>query len=362
MQVGIVGLPNAGKSTLFNAITKAGASVASYPFTTIEANIGVAEVPDPRLWRIAEITKPKRIVPATIKFLDVAGLVKGASKGEGLGNQFLSHIRVVDAITHIVRCFEDKNVTHVSGKIQPKEDIETVNLELVLADLAVVERAVGKIEQVAKADKSRREERELLTLIQSELSQGKQVRLMDLDEEQKGMLISYALLTDKPVIYIANIAEKDLPGENHPLVKQVFELAKMEQAEALVICAKLEAEIAELNEEEAKVFLRDAGLSESGLNKLVHASYKLLNLVVFFTIESDETRAWVIPKGTRAAEAAGKIHSDMEKGFIKAEVVSYADLIKAGSFHKAREEGHFLLEGREYEVKDGDVIHFKFAV
>lgn len=362
MQVGIVGLPNVGKSTLFNAITKAHAAVASYPFTTVEPNVGIAEVPDERLKEIAAITKPQRVVPATIKFLDVAGLVKGASKGEGLGNQFLSHIRTVDAVAHVVRCFRDENIIHVSGEVRPREDIETVNLELVLADLAIIDKAVGKLQQVAKVDRKFREQLELLAFVRQELNEGLPVRSLELSPEQKMALSDHALLTDKPILYVANIAEEDLSKANQPWVEEVLRKAQEESTEAVVICAKFEAELAEFSEEEAEAFLREAGLEESGLKKFVHASFKLLDLITFFTIESDETRAWNVPRGATAVKAAGKIHTDMEKGFIKAEVVPYRYLKSAGSFHRAREEGHLGLEGRDYIVQDGDVIHFKFAV
>jgi len=362
MQIGIVGLPNVGKSTLFNAITRAQAAVASYPFTTVEPNVGIAEVPDQRLWEIAAVTHPAKVVPATIKFLDIAGLVRGASKGEGLGNQFLSHIRPCDAIAHVVRCFEDENITHVSGEVNPLKDIEIVNLELILADSAVADKALHKAEQSVKSDKKHKEEVELLGHIKEILDAGLPVRSMKLTSDQTRVLSSFSLLTAKPMIYVANLSEGHLNEPDHPWVREVFDWAQAEGSQALIICAKLEAEIAELDKEEAKAFLQELGFAESGLERFVQASYRLLDLITFFTIDSNETRAWTIPRGTRAPEAAGKIHSDMEKGFIKAEVVSYQDLVRAGSFHKAREEGHFKIEGMEYGVLDGDVLHFKFAV
>lgn len=362
MQVGIVGLPNVGKTTLFNALTKAGAEIGAYPFTTKSSNVGVAEVPDQRLHKVAELTKCERIVPTTVKFLDVAGLVRGASKGEGLGNQFLGLIRDTDAILHVVRCFADENISHVDGSVNPLRDIETVNLELALADLATLERVKEKAEKSAKSgDKESKHQLEVLEKAESSLNQGSPLRLLGLEEEAKRTLSSYALLTLKPLIYIANISEADVGKDDNSLVEEVKAIAAKEQAEVLVVSAEIEEEISELEPSEAKAFLDDLGLAESSLVSLAKTSYKTLDLITFFSYESSECRAWTIKQGTKAPEAAGKIHTDMEKGFVKAEVVSYDDLVKAGSIHQAREQGHLLLEGREYTVHDGDVIYFKFT-
>ncbi len=363
MQVGIVGLPSAGKSTLFNAITKAGAVVGNYPFTTVDSNVGVAEVRDERLYKIAKVVESKNIVPTHIKFVDIAGLVKGASRGEGLGNQFLSYIREVDAIAHVVRCFSDENVSHVEGKINPVSDIETINIELILADMAVIDKKLDKVARQAKSgDKTLIRQKEILDKVRDVLDKGLPARSMKLSPEDLKLLTSdSSLLTLKPVVYVANVSEIDV-NINGSLAKEVIDFAHKEGSEAIVICAKLESEIAELNKDEAQVFVEEMEIKELGLDKLVYASYKLLGLITFFTAGPKESKAWTIKKGTKAPEAAGKIHSDMERGFIKAEVVYYEDLLKDGSFQTAREKGHLRLEGKEYVVKDGDVITFKFAV
>jgi len=363
MQVGIVGLPSAGKSTLFNAITKAGAVVGNYPFTTVDSNVGVAEVRDERLYEIAKVVESKNIVPTHIKFVDIAGLVKGASRGEGLGNQFLSYIREVDAIAHVVRCFSDENVSHVEGKISPISDIETINIELILADIAVIDKKLDKVVRQAKSgDKTLIRQREILDKVRDVLDKGLPARSMKLSLEDLKLLTSDgSLLTLKPVVYVANVSEMDV-NTGGSLAKEVIDFAHKEGSEAIVICAKLESEIAELDKDEAQVFIKEMEIKELGLDKLVHASYKLLGLITFFTAGPKESRAWTIKKGAKAPEAAGKIHSDIERGFIKAEVVYYEDLLKDGSFQAAREKGHLRLEGKEYVVKDGDVITFKFAV
>ncbi|MDI6822681.1 MAG: redox-regulated ATPase YchF [Actinomycetota bacterium] len=363
MQVGIVGLPNAGKTTLFNALTKAGAEVANYLFTTTSKNVGVAEVPDERLHKIADIVKSQRIIPATIKFVDVAGLVRGASKGEGLGNQFLSYIREADVLVHVVRCFKDENIAHLDGELHPIVDIETVNLELILADLEVVERQIGRVAKHVKAgERKYKEEMEVLERVKDALQRGIPVRNVDLIPERRQILSSLNLLTAKPIIYVANISEEGIPGEGDMLARQVLDQARSDGLEAVVIPAKLEAEIAELPSDEAKTFREEMGLDKSDLGRLIRICYELLGLITFFTTASNECRAWTVKRGTKAPQAAGKVHTDMEKGFIKAEVVSYEDLVRDGSLHAAREHGHLLLEGREYEVRDGDIIYFKFAV
>ncbi|GGE05966.1 ribosome-binding ATPase YchF [Marinithermofilum abyssi] len=364
LTTGIVGLPNVGKSTLFNAITRAGAESANYPFCTIDPNVGVVDVPDERLQRIAEIVNPQRIIPTSFQFTDIAGLVKGASKGEGLGNQFLSHIREVDAIIHVVRCFEDDNITHVAGKVDPVSDIETINLELVMADLESVERRMDRVARAKKSgDKEAIQEHAVLEKLKKALAEGIPARQAGLDEEERERVKSLNLLTLKKVLYAANVGEEDVaqPDEN-PSVQQVKEFAAKEGAEVVTISAQLEAEIVELEGEERQQFLEDLGLESSGLDRLVAAAYRLLGLITYFTAGEKEVRAWTIRKGTKAPQAAGVIHSDFERGFIRAEVVAYEDLLQAGSMAQAREKGLLRSEGKEYVVNDGDIVHFRFNV
>lgn len=365
MEVGIVGLPNAGKTTLFNALSRTNAEVALYPFTTIGSNVGVAEVPDERLKRISEVVQSKRVVPAVIKFVDIAGLVRGASRGEGLGNQFLGYIREVDAIAHVVRCFESTRVGHVEGSLDPARDIEIVEIELALADLKVVGSALEKAKKQAESrDKEARMRAEALSRARDLLERGEPVRHAGFGQDEKRALAGIGLLTDKPVVYIANVSEDEIsaPLGPTPTVSKVAAVAKANGAGMVVIAAKLEAELAELNDEEAKEFMAAVGLKERGLDNLVRASYRLLDLITFFTIESGECRAWPVKAGTRAPTAAGRIHTDMERGFIRADVVPWNDLVEDGSFSAAREHGHLMVEGKEYAVKDGDVILFKFAL
>lgn len=362
MEVGIIGLPNAGKTTLFNALTNAGAEVAAYPFTTIGSNVGIAEVPDERLHQIAKVVSSEKVVPATVRFVDIAGLVRGASRGEGLGNQFLGHIREVDAIAHVVRCFESPTVSHVEGGVDPQRDIEVVELELILADLKVAEAALEKVEKKAKSgDKEALKRADALSRAKRALEAGKLLKSSDLGDEDRKALAGISFLTDKPVIYVANATESEIGGSEGPAVSKVKEMAKARRAESVEICAKLEEELADLSDEEANEYLAAIGLEERGLDRLAEAAYRLLNLVTFFTIESGECRAWPVKAGTKAPAAAGKIHTDMERGFIKAEVVPWRVLVESGSFAAAREKGLLLVEGKEYVVRDGDVILFKFA-
>ena len=366
MKLGIVGLPNVGKSTLFNSLTKAGAESANYPFCTIDPNVGVVTVPDERLNVLGEMYHTKKIIPAAIEFVDIAGLVKGASKGEGLGNQFLANIREVDAIVHVVRCFENSNIVHVDGSINPLRDIETINLELIFSDLEILERRISKVSKVARNDKSAAKELGLLNKVKAHLEDGKLAKTFEEvdDEEEQVLLESYNRLTYKPVIYAANVSEDDLADDaaNNEGVQAVREYAKGEQSEVFVVCAEIEAEISELDDDEKKMFLEDLGLKESGLEKLIKASYKLLGLISYLTAGEPEVRAWTITEGTKAPQAAGKIHSDFERGFIRAEVVSYDDLIACGSHTAAKEKGLIRLEGKDYVVKDGDIMLFRFNV
>lgn len=363
MKLGIVGLPNVGKSTLFNAITKAGAEAANYPFCTIEPNVGVVTVPDERLQVLTDIYKAKKTIYTTIEFYDIAGLVKGASKGEGLGNKFLGHIREVAAIVHVVRCFEDPNVVHVDGKIDPLSDIETINMELILSDMEMIEKAIQRTTKNLKGDKSLQKDLDLLNRISDTLAQGLSARTLELEEEEKDYVKSLNLLSYKPIIYVANVSEDDAAAENNEYVEQVRRFADSEGSEVIVVSAQLEAEIAELDGEEKEEFLKDLGIEESGLDKLIKSSYSLLNLISYLTAGELEVRAWTITKGTKAPQAAGKIHSDFEKGFIRAETIGYDQLVECGgNLGAAREKGLIRSEGKEYIVKDGDVIHFLFNV
>ena len=365
MKLGIVGLPNVGKSTLFNSLTKAGAESANYPFCTIDPNVGVVMVPDERLDKLTEMYHSQKTVPAVIEFVDIAGLVKGASKGEGLGNQFLSNIREVDAIVHVVRCFEDTNIIHVDGSVNPLRDIETINFELIFSDIEVLDRRIAKAVKGAKNDKTLAKEVELLNKVKAHLEDGKLAKTFTTDDEDElEWLKSYNLLTYKPVIFAANVVEDDLAddGKGNDYVEQVRTYAKEFDCEVFVVCAQIEQEISELDDEEKKMFLEELGLAESGLEKLIKASYSLLGLISYLTAGETETKAWTITKGTKAPGAAGKIHSDFERGFIRAEVVSYEHLIENGSMAAAKEKGLVRSEGKEYVVQDGDVILFKFNV
>lgn len=364
MKLGIVGLPNVGKSTLFNAITNAGAEVANYAFCTIEPNVGVVAVPDYRLDELAKMYSPKKITPAVIEFVDIAGLVKGASKGEGLGNKFLSHIREVDAVIHVVRCFDNDDIMHVSGSVDPKRDIETINLELILSDLEILDRRMDRTAKAAKGDKSLLTELEFLKRLKTELENGVSARAVEADDDEKAILADIGLLSAKPVIYACNMSEDDFASniENNERYKAVCEIAKAEGAEVLPICAELEAEISSLSKEEKEMFLSDAGIESGGLDMLIQRSYNLLGLISYLTAGEPEVRAWTIKKGTKAPQAAGKIHSDFERGFIRAEVISFDELMACGSMQAAKEKGKIRSEGKDYVMQDGDIVLFRFNV
>ncbi len=364
MKLGIVGLPNVGKSTLFNAITNAGAEVANYAFCTIEPNVGVVAVPDYRLDELAKMYSPKKITPAVIEFVDIAGLVKGASKGEGLGNKFLSHIREVDAVIHVVRCFDNDDIMHVSGSVDPKRDIETINLELILSDIEILDRRIDRTAKAAKGDKSLLTELEFLKRLKTELENGVSARAVEADDDEKAILADIGLLSAKPVIYACNMSEDDFASniENNERYKAVCEIAKAEGAEVLPICAELEAEISSLSKEEKEMFLSDAGIESGGLDMLIQRSYSLLGLISYLTAGEPEVRAWTIKKGTKAPQAAGKIHSDFERGFIRAEVISFDELMACGSMQAAKEKGKIRSEGKDYVMQDGDIVLFRFNV
>lgn len=364
MKLGMVGLPNVGKSTLFNALTNAGAESANYPFCTIEPNVGVVSVPDERLNYLENMYHPKKFTPAVLEFVDIAGLVKGASKGEGLGNKFLSNIREVDAIVHVVRCFEDPNIVHVDGQIGPKRDIETINLELIFSDIEILERRLSKSIKAAKADKKLQGEVDLLERLIAHLEDGKTARSFDFTEDELEMIKQTPLLSNKPVIYAANLCEEDFSGnlEENRFYQEVCEIAKEENAAVLPICAKIEEDIADMDAEEKSMFLSELNLKESGLDRIIREGYSLLGLISFLTAGSDEVRAWTITRGTKAPKASGKIHTDFEKGFIRAEIISFDDLVACKTMAAAKEKGLVRLEGKEYVMQDGDIVNFRFNV
>ena len=364
MKLGMVGLPNVGKSTLFNAITNAGAQSANYPFCTIEPNVGVVSVPDKRLDKLTEMYQPDKFTPATIEFVDIAGLVKGASKGEGLGNKFLSNIREVDAVVHVVRCFDDDDIIHVDGSVNPTRDIETINLELVLSDIEIMERRIDKTKKMMKADKKYAAELEFFERVKNTLEEGKSARSVDCNEEEKALLSTVSLLTNKPIIYVANVSDADFSQgiETNDYYQQVKAIAESEHSAVLPICAEFEEQLLNMDAEERIMFLNDIGLEQSGLDRLITACYDLLGLISYLTAGKPEVRAWTIKKGTKAPQAAGKIHTDFERGFIRAEVIAFDDLMECGTMAAAKEKGLVRSEGKDYVMKDGDIVLFRFNV